>query len=135
VKGKIINIVLILAAILLLAVFAFAVRIKPAADHVAVLKTAGMTCGGCSTSIEKALQSARGVAAVEVDVGAGRVVVAYDSRAVKPEALAATVTGLGYGSSILQNLAGEQYRALAGGSAAAQVVKPAGCGCCNKNRN
>ena len=89
-KGKIINIVLILTAVLLLAVFAFAVRIRPAADHVAVLKTAGMTCGGCSTSIEKALQSARGVAAVEVDVGAGRVVVAYDSRAVKPEALAAT---------------------------------------------
>jgi copper chaperone CopZ len=134
VKGKIINIVLILAAVLLLAVFAFAVRIMPAADHVAVLKTAGMTCGACGASIEKALQSARGVASVEVDVAAGRVVVAYDSKAVKPETLAATVTGLGYGSSILQNLTGEQYKAATGRNVA-QPAKPAGCGCCNKNRN
>jgi mercuric ion binding protein len=134
VKGKITNIVLIIAAVLLLAVLAFAVRIKPNPDHVAVLKTAGMTCGGCSTTIEKALQTERGVAAVEVDVVAGRVVVAYDSKAVKPEALAATVTGLGYGSSILQNLTGEQYQAATGRNAA-QTAKPAGCGCCNKNGN
>jgi periplasmic mercuric ion binding protein len=133
-KGKITNIVLVIAAILLLAVFAFAVRTKPAADHVAVLKTTGMTCGGCSTSIEKALLSARGVAAVEVDVAAGRVVVAYDSKAVRPEALAATVSGLGFGSSILQNLTGEQYQAATGRNAA-QIARPAGCGCCDKNRN
>ena len=132
-KGKITNIILIIAAVLLLAVLAFAVRIKPAADQVAVLKTAGMTCGGCSTSIEKALQSARGVAAVAVDLAAGEVIVAYDSHTVKPEALAATVTGLGYASSVLQNLTGEQYEAMNARSAAVLAGKPAGCGCCNKN--
>lgn len=105
------------------------------ADSVAILKSQGVTCGSCAGKIEKALKEKPGVSSVEVDVDAGRVIVAYDSRAAKPEALAETVTGLGYGSSILQAMSAEQYRAATGRAAAAQTPKAAGCACCNKNRN
>lgn len=61
-KGRILNVVLLIAVLALLVAFAFSVRIRPAVDNVAVLKTFGMTCGGCSANIEKALQVKRGVA-------------------------------------------------------------------------
>lgn len=107
------------------------------ADSVAVLKSQGVTCGSCAVRIEKALKEKPGVASVEVDVDAGRVIAAYDSKIAKPETLAETVTGLGYGSSILQVLSTEQYRAMTGRNATVQTAKAGGCGsgCCNKNRN
>ena len=105
-------------------------------DSVAVLKSQGVTCGSCAARIEKALKEKAGVASVEVDLDAGRVLVAYDSKATKPETLAETVTGLGYGSSVLQVLSTEQYKALTGGNIPQQTAKAGGCGnCCNKNRN
>ena len=102
------------------------------ADSVAILKAQGVTCGSCAGKIGKALKEKPGVSSVAVDVDAGRVVVAYDSKAAKPEALAETVTGLGYGSSILQTMSAEQYRAITGKTAAAQTEKTSGCACCNK---
>ena len=106
-------------------------------DAVTILKSQGVTCGSCAGRIEKALKEKSGVAAVEVDVDAGRVMVAYDSKVVKPETLAETVTGLGYGSSILQVLTIEQYKAMTGRNVSVQTAKSGGCGggCCNKNRN
>ena len=102
------------------------------ADAVAVLKTKGVTCGSCAGKIEKAVKEKPGVASVEVDVDAGRVIVAYDSKVVKPETLVETVTGLGYGSSIMQVTSVDQYRATTGRDLPAQPTK-AGCACCNKN--
>lgn len=132
---------LAIAVILALAVGAgvvFALN-KPvsavAADAVAVLKSQGVTCGSCAGKIEKALKEKHGVASVEVDVDAGRVVVAYDSKVVKPEILAETVTGLGYGSSIMQAMSADQYRATTGRDLPVQAAKAGGCGCCNKKNN
>lgn len=107
------------------------------ADSVVVMKSQGVTCGSCAGKIERALKEKPGVASVEVDVDAGRVIAAYDSKVAKPETLAETVTGLGYGSSILQVLSTEQFRAMAGRNVAVQTARSGGCGsgCCNKNRN
>lgn len=127
-KGKIINIVLVLATIALLGVFASSVRFKPTADNVALLRTAGMTCGGCSSNIEKALQSKKGVASVEVDVDGGWVVVGYDSKKIKPEVLASTVTGAGYWSRVAELLSVDQFRALTGRNPGEGVTRKAGCG-------
>lgn len=108
-----------------------------AADSVVVLKSQGVTCGSCAGKIEKALREKPGVAAVEVDVDAERVMIAIDSQIARPETLAETVTGLGYGSSILQVVSTEQYRAMTGRDVPVQTAKAGGCGggCCNKNRN
>lgn len=87
-KNKILNTSLILAVVVILAVFAFYVRLGATADKVVVLRTSGMTCSSCVQKITAALQSERGVAATEVDLEAGVVVAGYDSKQVAPERLA-----------------------------------------------
>ena len=126
-KGKIINIVLVLGVTLLLVVIAFSVRIRPAADNVAVLITAGMTCGSCAGKIEKALQAKKGVASVEVDVDGGWVIVGYDSKKVKPEKIASAVSGLGYWSKVAELLSVERFRKITGRDPGAKM-KSIGCG-------
>ncbi|SNB45969.1 heavy-metal-associated domain-containing protein [Geobacter sp. DSM 9736] len=121
--------VLVISALGAGAVFALVKRTPPA-DTVVVLRTMGMTCGACAGKITDALEGKGGIASVQVEVGEGRVAVAYDSGAVKPEAIAERVTALGYGSSILQVLPSERYDAASAGASAGQ----SGCGCCNKNK-
>jgi copper chaperone CopZ len=133
VNGKYINLMLILAVLVVLGLLALAVRIRPMADHVAVLDTAGMTCSDCAADIETALQKKKGVAAVEVDVANGQVVVGYVSKSIEPESIVATVTGLGYQSRILDLLSIEQFRTRAGRSLGTKVTS-IGCagGCGNR---
>jgi periplasmic mercuric ion binding protein len=126
------SIIVIIIALAVLAGFAFFVRIGEDPDSVVALKTLGMTCESCSERIRSALQRQKGVASVEVDVKAGRVIVAYDSKVAKPEVLAGIVTGLGYGSTVLQVLPAELYRAT-GRSLPVRTAMGSGCGgCCNK---
>lgn len=127
-KEKIVNIVLVLTAIALLVVFAFYVRIKPTADNVAVLLTAGMTCGSCAGKIEKALQAKEGVASVEVEVEGGWVIVGYDSKKVRPEAIASAVSALGYWSRVAELLSVERFRKITGRNPGDGVAGKAGCG-------
>ena len=71
---------------------------------------------------------------VEVDVEAGSVAVP-ESKVIKPETLAETVTAIGYGGSIVKVMSTEEYKAMTGRKVLPQTAKPAGCGCCNKNKN
>jgi copper chaperone CopZ len=87
-KKRIINVMILAAAITFLTVLAFYVRAGVTADSVAVLRTTGMTCGSCSSKITTALQTLKGVSVAEVDVDGGWVVVGYDTMVVKPEVLA-----------------------------------------------
>lgn len=132
-KGKIINVVLVTTVVLLLGVFAFSVRIRPTVDSVAMLRTSGMTCGGCKANIEKALQANKGVAAVEIDVEGGRVVIGYDSKKTEPEELASMVTGAGYGSRVANLLSVEQFRAMTGRYPGEGQTQKIGCGCGVRN--
>jgi copper chaperone CopZ len=135
-KNMTINTILIILVSATLGTLAFFVRLGATADRVVVLQAEGMTWGGSVASIEKALQSKRGVASVEVDVDNGGVAVAYDAKVIKPEILAQTVTALGYESSVAQNFSAEEYRAVTGRDVASHsTAKSGGCGCCNKNRN
>ena len=54
----------------------------------------GMTCGGCSKKVQRALHATRGVESVEVDVASGLVLVRGDA---DPKELAAAIRGAGYG--------------------------------------
>ncbi len=81
-KRNPVNLLLVVAAVFLVAVFAFSVRLEASADRVTVLTADGITCGGCVARINRALEAEHGVASVSVDEAAGRVVVAHDSRAV-----------------------------------------------------
>lgn len=127
-KNKIINIALVLMAIAVLTVLALSVQLKITPDSVVVLRTLGMTCGSCADKITKALGIWKGVASTEVDTDAGRVIVWYDSHAVKAETLTQSLTGAGYGSSILVSMSADKYRAMTGKTVATRTSAMTGCG-------
>lgn len=103
----------------------------PAGDSAAILKAVGMTCGSCAARIEQALSTQQGVESVQVDVGAGRVAVLYDSKQVKPEQLSEKVTATGYGSSVLSVMTKDQYLSAVSGGKADEGAA-GGCACCNR---
>jgi copper chaperone CopZ len=126
-KNKIINMAIVVLTVTLLSLLAFYVKVGVTADSVAVLKTAGMTCGSCSGKITEVLQRVKGVAVTEVDVEGGWVLVAYDTKAVNPEVLAAAVNGIGFTSGVHQTLTPEQFRQITGRDVG---KKAAASGCC-----
>ena len=115
-KRNPVNLLLILAAVMLVAVFAFSVRLEASADRVTVLKADGITCASCVTRIARALEAEQGVASVSVKEAAGWVVISYDSQAATPDALAKRVTAAGYGCRVLQTQTFEEYRKTSGGA-------------------
>lgn len=126
-KNKVVNSVFVVLVVVFLTVLAFHVRIGATADSVAVLKTAGMTCGSCSSRITKALEALKGVAATEVDVEGGWVIVGYDTKAVTPQVLAEKVTASGFGSSVHVVLTPEQFRQITGSDIGRKAAPSKGC--------
>jgi mercuric ion binding protein len=130
---------LVLAAITVLVVLAFRIRVGATADSVAVLRTTGMTCGSCSSKISTALETLKGVAVTEVDVEGGWVVVGYDTKTVKPDALAAQVSSAGFGSNVHQVLTPEQFKQITGREIGTKATSNSGCcggkgGGCGSNK-
>jgi len=121
---------LIIISIAILVVLALRVRIGATADSVAVLKTTGMTCGSCSSKISKALETLKGVAITEVDVEGGWVVIGYDTKTVKPDALAAQVNSTGFGSNVHMVLTPEQFKQITGREIGKKASPSGGCGGC-----
>lgn len=121
---------LVITIITILAVLALRIRIGATADSVTVLKTTGMTCGSCSSKIIKALESLNGVAVSEVDVEGGWVVVGYDTKTVKPEALAAKVSSTGFGSNVHMVLTPAQFKQVTGRDIGGKTAAASGCGGC-----
>ena len=126
-SSRIINGIIITATAALLITLAFHVNAKAAADSIAVLRTAGMTCGSCSSKITTALEAQKGVAITEVDVEGGWVIVGYNTKSVKPEALAEKVTGTGFNSSVHLVLTPEQFRQATGRSLGKKAEPGSGC--------
>jgi copper chaperone CopZ len=70
------------------------------------LSVAGMTCGGCESSVKEALMSDKGVIkVVSVDYKAGKAVVCYDPDKVESGKLAALVSDKGYKAEIMPAVA------------------------------
>ncbi|KAB0665101.1 heavy-metal-associated domain-containing protein [Oryzomonas japonica] len=126
-KNRIINTVLVVTAIVFLALLAVHVRAGATADSVAVLKTAGMTCGSCADRITKTLRSTKGVATTEVDLEGGWVIVGYDTKAIKPEVLAENVKKAGFASTVQEVVTPEQYRRITGKDVGASGAGRQGC--------
>jgi len=128
---KISTLLLVITVIALMVILAFRIRVGVTADSVAVLKTTGMTCGACSSSITKALESLKGVAAAEVDVEGGWVIVGYDTKAVKSDTLAEKVKSAGFSSTIDAVMTPEQFKQIAGRPFGQKAIS--GKGCCGGN--
>lgn len=126
-KNRIVNAVILILVVTLLSVLAFYVRVGTTADSVAVLRTTGMTCGSCSSKITKALGVLKGVAVTEVDVEGGWVVVGYDTKSIRPDALAAEVNSSGFGSTVRMILAPKQFKQITGRDIGVKTAPTSGC--------
>ena len=126
------NSIVVVTVAALLVVLALRVRTAATADSVAVLKTGGMTCSSCSDKITKALSEMKGVATAEVDVAGGWVVVGYETKSVKPDALAAKVVDTGFGSNVYRVLTPEQFKQITGRDIGQKAIPSKGC-CGNKD--
>ena len=62
-----------------------------------LLKVSGMTCGGCASSVSRALQAVSGVRNVNVSVSSGEASVQFDELQTSREQLQSAVIGAGYG--------------------------------------
>jgi copper chaperone CopZ len=65
-----------------------------------VFKVAGMTCGGCTGAVSKALRKEAGVDAAEVSLASEEATVRYDEGVTSLEQLKAAVTAAGYGVDV-----------------------------------
>ncbi len=126
-KRVAISYLMVAGVMALLLVLSFRVRLGATADSVVLLKTTGMTCSSCADGIVSALQKVKGVAATEVDVAAGSVVVGYDTAVVRPELLAHTVSGAGYASVVSRLMTPAEYRQVSGRDIGRTTAAAAGC--------
>jgi copper chaperone len=83
------------AAALLLALV-FCVGSASAITRTVTLRVRGMTCGGCATSVEKALKSTDGVEDVRVSFERGRAVIKYDDQRVTVAKLREVIQSTGF---------------------------------------
>lgn len=65
--------------------------------HVGRVNVSGMTGPGCITAVTHALETVRGVSAVNVSFETGEATVQYDERLTSMEALRDALRGAGYG--------------------------------------
>ena len=78
------------------------------------IQVTGMTCGGCTSNVTRALKAIPGVGEVNVSLAAGEATVQYDERRVSPDQLKSAVKTAGYGVGLEK----------------AAVGRPAKGGCC-----
>jgi copper chaperone len=67
-----------------------------AAIRTVTLRVKGMTCGGCATSVEKALKSTEGVQNVRVSFERGKAVIKYDDQRVTVDKLREVIQSTGF---------------------------------------
>ena len=66
------------------------------------IKIEGMTCGGCVSSVQKALQAVVGVEAISVSLEDGLAVVAYDESNCDVPAIVEAIEEAGFDTQLVQ---------------------------------
>jgi copper chaperone len=64
------------------------------------IKVTGMTCGGCSSKVTKALRAVNGVDNVIVSLSDANATVQYDEKLTSPKQLKSAIQGAGYGVDV-----------------------------------
>lgn len=60
------------------------------------LAVSGMSCTGCSSRVQKALENVKGVESAHVDLDGASAIIAIDANGPTADELAAVVTNIGY---------------------------------------
>ena len=127
-KGKIVNLLLVVAVVATVGALPYYVQIKPTADRVALLPTPGIVCGGCHSRLANGLQADRGVASVKVDLKNACLIVGYDSRKTGPDGILSEVRALGFPSTLGKLLSIREAEALSTKDPD-EKSRPDCCGC------
>ena len=61
------------------------------------IKVTGMTCGGCSSNVTKAMNAVNGAVNVNVSLSDANATVEYDEKLTSPEQLKQAIKKAGYG--------------------------------------
>lgn len=77
-------------------VLALASLTVSAASKTVTIKIEGMTCGGCTSSVTKALKATDGVEDVQVSLEKGEAMVKYDDQKVTVAKLQQVITDTGF---------------------------------------
>ena len=64
------------------------------------IQVTGMTCGGCTSNVTRALKAIPGVGDVNVSLTTGEATVQYDERRTSPDQLKSAVKSAGYGVDV-----------------------------------
>ncbi len=75
-----------------------------------LLKITGMTCGGCVSSVTKALKAVSGVSDAKVSLSAGEATVQFDEGMTSPDRLKSAVLQAGYGVIAINSAAGPKSK-------------------------
>ena len=67
-----------------------------AATRTVNIRVKGMTCGGCATSVEKALKATEGVMDARVSFERGKAIIKYDDQKVTVEKLREVINSTGF---------------------------------------
>lgn len=67
-----------------------------AATRTVTIRVKGMTCGGCATSVEKALKGTEGVQEARVSFERGKAVIKYDDQKVTVAKLREVINSTGF---------------------------------------
>ena len=65
-----------------------------------LIRVTGMTCGGCTSKVTRALKAIAGVGDVDVSLSAGQATVQYDDSVTSSAQLKSAVMGAGYGAGV-----------------------------------
>lgn len=68
------------------------------------LTVTGMTCGGCTNNVTKALTAVNGVTNVIVSLSNGNATVQYDEKLISPYQLKSVIKQAGYGVDVSNDL-------------------------------
>ena len=60
------------------------------------LKVEGMTCGGCESSVQKALTQKNGITTVIADSKSGVVTIEFDSESIQQPEISSAITEAGF---------------------------------------
>jgi copper chaperone len=86
----------VVSAIIMALVVALGAISVSAATKTVTIKVEGMHCGGCSSSVTKALKATPGVEDAQVSVEKGEAVIKYDDQKVTVAKLREVITGTGF---------------------------------------
>jgi len=125
------NIIAITGVTIALVFFGIVLQFDAAANAVAVFQTQGIDSSNSALKVKKTINETAGISSVKLDPARGIIIAFFDSRAVDPRTVAASLTSTGFPTQIGELMTMKQYNSLISGGSGCGT---GGCGSCSKSK-